>query len=358
MGSYTVLSLGASGNDTYSGILTPSGTTYHLGGGGGTLTFTPAITGARSLNVSGPGTVVLTNIANTYTGGTTVSAGTLQLNNPMAAKSSTVTVNADNGLAFGPGVTAPTVGGLAGSGMVNLATTDAPPLPVTLTSGGNNANTTYSGTLSGSGGVTKVGDGAMILAGSNLYSGGTEVDNGTLVAANGSNGSATGSGTVTLSGGTLASDPTSGGSISGSVQAGSGPSTIAPGGIGAVGNLTVGSLTTSSNLTLNFDVTTPGGSNDLLTIAGGLTLAPDTPITFGTNPTAPGDYRLIGGNFGTPALTYFDLPAAPGIRVYSLSTTVDPGYIDLVVVPEPSSFVLLAAAAVGLLGCAWRRKRA
>ena len=156
MGSYTVLSLGASGNDTYSGILTPSGTTYHLGGGGGTLTFTPAITGARSLNVSGPGTVVLTNIANTYTGGTTVSAGTLQLNNPMAAKSSTVTVNADNGLAFGPGVTAPTVGGLAGSGMVNLATTDAPPLPVTLTSGGNNANTTYSGTLSGSGGVTKV----------------------------------------------------------------------------------------------------------------------------------------------------------------------------------------------------------
>ena len=46
MGSYGSLSLGASGNVTYSGILTPSGTTYNLGGGGGTLTFTPAITGA------------------------------------------------------------------------------------------------------------------------------------------------------------------------------------------------------------------------------------------------------------------------------------------------------------------------
>ena len=56
MGSYASLSLGASGNVTYSGTLTPSGSTYNLGGGGGTLTFTPAMTGATSLNVSGPGT--------------------------------------------------------------------------------------------------------------------------------------------------------------------------------------------------------------------------------------------------------------------------------------------------------------
>ena len=34
MGSYAGLSLGAIGNVTYSGILTPSGTTYNLGGGG------------------------------------------------------------------------------------------------------------------------------------------------------------------------------------------------------------------------------------------------------------------------------------------------------------------------------------
>ena len=55
MGSYANLSLGASGNVTYSGASTPSGTTYNLGGGGGTLTFAPAITGAVGLNVKGPG---------------------------------------------------------------------------------------------------------------------------------------------------------------------------------------------------------------------------------------------------------------------------------------------------------------
>ena len=76
MGSYASLSLGASGNVTYSGVLTPSGTTYNLGGGGGTLTFAPAITGAVGLNIQGPGTVVLTG-SNTYTGPTGITAGTL-----------------------------------------------------------------------------------------------------------------------------------------------------------------------------------------------------------------------------------------------------------------------------------------
>ena len=118
------------------------------------------------------------------------------------------------------------------------------------------------------------------------------------MAANGTNGSATGSGTVTLSGGTLASG-TGGGSISGVVQIGSVASEIAPGGIGSIGNLTIGSLVTASNLTtLNFDLTTPGGSGDLLTSRNGLTLAQHTAITFGTSPMAPGEYPLIGGNFG------------------------------------------------------------
>ena len=101
MGSYASLSLGASGNVTYSGTLTPSGTTYHLGGGGGTLTFSPAITGATSLIVSGPGAVVLTG-TNTYTGGTTVSGGTLDFSTPKATPSTGIlTVNAGGYVVLG-----------------------------------------------------------------------------------------------------------------------------------------------------------------------------------------------------------------------------------------------------------------
>ncbi len=95
---------------------------------------------------------------------------------------------------------------------------------------------TFSGSLSGPGGLTKTDAGALVLAASNIYSGGTTLDAGALVAANGSDGSATGSGSVTLNGGTLAS-AAGGGSIQGNVQAGSGDCVIAPGGVGTIGPL-------------------------------------------------------------------------------------------------------------------------
>jgi autotransporter-associated beta strand protein len=70
------MSLGAVGSATFTGTLTPNGSTYLLGGGGGILTLpnANALTGSRSLQVSGPGTVALTT-TNNYTGITTVSSG-------------------------------------------------------------------------------------------------------------------------------------------------------------------------------------------------------------------------------------------------------------------------------------------
>ncbi|MGA2255290.1 MAG: autotransporter-associated beta strand repeat-containing protein [Thermoguttaceae bacterium] len=74
------LRLGAVGTVNYSGILTPSGTTYRLGGGGGILTVSGPFSGANSLDVdtngTPAGTVILVG-ADTYTGPTQVSGGTL-----------------------------------------------------------------------------------------------------------------------------------------------------------------------------------------------------------------------------------------------------------------------------------------
>lgn len=53
-------------------------------------------------------------------------------------------------------------------------------MPVALTVGNNNSDTTYSGSLYGAGSLIKVGSGKLTLAGVNTYSGSTTVSAGTL----------------------------------------------------------------------------------------------------------------------------------------------------------------------------------
>ena len=144
--SYASLSLGASGAATYSGNLTPSGSIYRLGGGGGTLNFTPAMT-SGSLAVVGPGTVILT-ANDTFSGTTTISGGTLQLGD-----------------------------GQSNNGSLSSNITDS--ASSMLTFANPNAET-YSGIVSGSGSVTKTGTGTLMLTGSNTYTGGTTIASGTL----------------------------------------------------------------------------------------------------------------------------------------------------------------------------------
>ncbi len=217
----------------------------------------------------------------------------------------------------------------------------------------------WTGTISdGSAGTTELnvnGPGTWSLsnAAGNTYIAGTVLIAGTLVVAN-SSGSATGGGTVTLNGGVLASLAGVTNSIGGAVVAGTGTHTIAPGGLGAIGTLNIGlGLTTSSNTTLDFDLGTPvsGGTyhGDLIElISGSLNAGAGTNIAFGVDPTTNGDYRLVGGSIGSPTLANFALPAAPAGYSYSLSTTADAGFLDLVVAASGPAGGLLGQSRRGI----------
>ena len=146
--------------------------------------------------------------ANTYGGGSTVSAGTLKLSGSgtLGASSGTLTVNGGtvdlNGTNQG-------VGNLTGAGGTIL--NDSTGTNKTLTIGnGNGGGGNYAGVIadhsSGTGTValTKTGSGTIILSGANTFTGATVIGGGTLTLSTIS-GSALGSTTsVTVnSGGTL-----------------------------------------------------------------------------------------------------------------------------------------------------------
>ena len=195
------------------------------------------ISGAGSLKVSGAGQVLLSG-NNTYSGGTTVSAGTATANTATSFGSGTVTLS-------GTGVV--DVGGqaVANSFVVNGGTLQGGTINVTKVTG---TAGTISANLNGTGAFTKSGAGTLILGGTNSYTGGTTVNGGTLLV----------SGTVgaitVASGGTLG-----GNGFVGNTSVSSG-GTIAAG--ASVGLLNVADLTLAAGSALTWQL------NDSTKIAG------------------------------------------------------------------------------------------
>ncbi len=156
------------GNSTFDGLIQDVDDPDSLPGslkkvGSGTFTLTGANTYSGGTIVDG-GTLNLTG-ENTSSGMTNINAGKIIVGHANALGDSTVSINIDDGLDVTTNSIDATIGGLAGSGNLNLGSQ-------TLVTGGNGADTTYSGVISGTSDSTLRYNGAGTLtltgAGSNF----------------------------------------------------------------------------------------------------------------------------------------------------------------------------------------------
>jgi fibronectin-binding autotransporter adhesin len=295
LGSKTLtLGLGNSFTD-WAGTITDGG----IGGGtGGNVVITASGGAVRYFG------------ANSYTGGTTVAAGSFELVGDGSLHSQgAVTVN--GGALFniaGIAAAGTTIGDLAGAGSIFLG-------DKALTFGTVN-DTAFSGPISGNGGgLVKQGAGTFTLSGANSYTGTTDVLAGTLLV-NGNQSAATGL-TSVAAGATLGGT----GTIGGDVVVADG-ATLAPG-AGGPATLTInGNLALSGDSTLAYEfgqANNPGGPlNDLVNVGGDLIL--DGTLDIAVSPGGSFDiglYRVAnyGGTLTDNGLALGTMPAGADLFV-------------------------------------------
>jgi autotransporter-associated beta strand protein len=235
-----------------------SGRTFTVtrGAGAQDLVISGVVSGAAGVGLTEAGTGILAlSGANTYSGATTVSTGTL-----LAGAANTLP--AGTGLTVAQGATFDlagynqTVASLAGAGKMTLGS-------ATLTTG-DGTSPTFSGVVSGTGGLVKQGSGTFTLSGANTYSGPTMVSAGTLlVLGSQPNSSVTVGAGATLGGtGTVGAITVAGGTLS--------PGTTNPGTLTASGNVV---FAPGSVFNVALNGTTAGSGYSQLVVAPGNSVA-------------------------------------------------------------------------------------
>ena len=179
--------------------VSPASVTFNNSVNNYTISGTNGITGLGALTKNGAGTATIST-SNSYTGGTFVNAGVLQLGNSAAfgAASGGLTVN---GGSLNLNGFSPTVGALSSSTTAGTITSSSTPATLTVQT---ITPSTYSGLIADGAGMvslTVAGNSVVTLAGSNTYSGLTLLQGGELGVA--SAGAIPSGGTITFTGGAL-----------------------------------------------------------------------------------------------------------------------------------------------------------
>ena len=293
------------GQNSYSGGTTIGGGALRIGNGGtsGTLqgdvtnnghalhfsrsdayAFSGQITGTGAVIKESTGTLTLMG-ENTYTGGTTISGGALQIGNGGAAGSITGNIVNNASLA------------------VNLSNT-----------------LVLNGSITGSGSVTQSGTGTTILTGDSTYTGGTTISAGALQLGNAGTAAGSIAGNITDNASLIFAHPnpfTYGGVITGSgsvTQSGTG-TTILTGDSTYTGGTTI----LAGALQLGNAGTPTGSIAGNITNNSSLIFAHSNPFTYGGVITGAGSVTQSGT--GTTVLT--------GDSSYGGGTTINAGAIQL-----------------------------
>ena len=162
---------GASASTNRNVSLTGSSGNIAVSNPATTLTISGIVSGAAELVVHGPGTLQL-NGANEYEGATRVASGTLRFGGSESVPNTSL-VDVQAGATLDVNGITETIGALAGAGNVVMADGH-------LITGVNHSSTTFSGSVSGSGTLSKIGSGVLTLSGINSHTAVNNIGGGTL----------------------------------------------------------------------------------------------------------------------------------------------------------------------------------
>jgi fibronectin-binding autotransporter adhesin len=306
---------------------------------GNNLTLSGILSGSGSFTKIGTGTLSLGG-SNTYQGGTTINAGTVLLSNNSSLGTGSVS--------FANGTS------LSVSTSVSLSNDFSLNGTVDFEDGGNTI--TVTGTITGTGGIAKVDSGTLSFTQSNTYSGGTDVQDGTIVFSKSTsfgsgqitfannttllaNSNITVSNTLDLTGNVTINDDDNAITLSGLVQ-----------GTGSLIKADTGSLTLSGANTYSGGTVLQSGllfvSNDASLGTGTLAFSDNTSLNANENVSLSNTLNLTGSNtiddqgntvaltgtiqgLGTLIKTGSGTVALSGTNTYSGGTFIDQGNLNI-----------------------------